>query len=47
METIINDSQLAKIIELLKQGKTLVLSYQASKDLLHVKDMTVTKINID
>jgi len=42
---MITPSQLKKIISLLLQEKTLVISFQKSKNLLIVKE--VTKINLN
>jgi len=44
---MISPLQLKKIIELLLQEKTLVISFQKSKNQLHIKELTMSKINID
>ena len=41
---MISEKQLELIKELLAQDKTIVLSFQKSKNILHIKEMTMTKI---
>jgi len=41
---MISEKQLELIKELLAKDKTIVLSYQKSKNILHIKEMTMTKI---
>ena len=43
---MITDKELELILKLLAKDKTIVLSYQKSKNILHIKEMTMDKIEL-